>query len=268
MKIIRRFILPSCDNAAEIVQPGKQPFNFPPSPVAPHFSAILRLFLFPIQFMRSNHLDSSFSQLSIKLIAIIRLVTDQTSWISIEKSVINGFLNQFRFVRSGALDMYGDRKTIAVCNCHDFRAFPSFSLANEKTPFFAPAKVASIKHSDKSTSPRFRKSSAKVHNILSIIPAMPHSWKRLWHVWYGGYRLGRSAHCAPVRRIQRIPLRIGRSSVRGRPFPIVSGIGNNGSKMFHCFSLRSIRLLSYGSQSNSRCYKSLVLFNYVQILLR
>ena len=251
MKIIGRFKLPTSCYTAEILQPGKQSFYFPPSSIPSQFSAILRLLLCSVNSMWRNQTDSLFLQFRIKAIAVIRFVTYQASWISLEKSVINGFLNQLRFVRRGAFDMYGDRKTIAVCDCHNFSAFSALSFANQKPPFFAPANVPSIKHSDKSISPRLRKSSANVHKIRSITPAVPHSWKRLWHVWYGGYRWGRSIHCAPVRSIHNIPLSIGRSSRRGRPFPFVAGIGNNGLITDHCFSERSITLLSYGSQSNS-----------------
>jgi hypothetical protein len=33
----------------------------------------------------------------------------------------------------------GDRKTMAVCHCHDLGRFAASSFPNQKTPFFAPA---------------------------------------------------------------------------------------------------------------------------------
>jgi hypothetical protein len=53
-----------------------------------------------------------------------------------------------------ACDSNGDGETRAVCNGHDLRALAPLRLPDARAPFFAPAKVASIKHSVRSMPPR------------------------------------------------------------------------------------------------------------------
>ena len=113
--------------------------------------------------------------------------------------------------------MNGDRKTIAVCHCHDLGPFPTFRRSNVRTPLFAPAKVASIKHSDRSIFPLLRKSSAKAFKSVSITPSATHFWNHRWQVWYEGYREGRSFQGAPVRIIQRMPFKTSLGFRAGRP---------------------------------------------------
>lgn len=113
--------------------------------------------------------------------------------------------------------MNGDRKTMAVCHCHDLGPLPTLRRSNVWTPFFAPAKVASMKHSDRSIFPLLRKSSAKAFKSVSITPSAIHFWNHRWQVWFEGYRSGRSFHGAPVRIIHRIPFNTSRGLRDGRP---------------------------------------------------
>jgi hypothetical protein len=84
--------------------------------------------------------------------------------------------------------------------------------------------------------PRFLRSTASFTRIFSHTPAFTHSWKRRWQVWYGGYFSGKSFHEAPVRHIQRIPLRIVQLSNRGRPETFFAGIADSimGLIKAHC----------------------------------
>ena len=68
----------------------------------------------------------------------------------------------------------GDRKTMAVCHCHELRPFTLLGRAHVPSVFFAPIKVASMKHSLRSTSPRVRKSSASASKTLRRTPACTH----------------------------------------------------------------------------------------------
>jgi hypothetical protein len=136
--------------------------------------------------------------------------------------------------------VYGDRKTMAVCHSHDLRTFAPLGLSHAEPPFFATTKVPSMKHSDRSSLPRLRKSSAKVSSTDFNVPDSTHSWNRRWQVWYEGKRPGRSAQGAPVRRIQKMPLSTARSSIRGRPRPSTRSIlGSSGSIRLHCSSVSS-----------------------------
>jgi hypothetical protein len=94
--------------------------------------------------------------------------------------------------------------------------------------------------------PRSFKSWASAVSILAKTPDSVHSWKRRWQVLFGGYRSGRSAQGAPVRRIQRMPLSTSLGSCGGRPdFPgRALGLGIKSTILCHCSFVRSIDLIS------------------------
>ena len=90
----------------------------------------------------------------------------------------------------------------------------------------------------------------------------PLFWCQRWHVWYGGYRAGRSCHWAPVRRIHRIPLSTLRVFRRDRPLGSVRANGIRGSNTRHWSYVKSIWLYKtrfaqkyriYVGMASSRC---------------
>jgi hypothetical protein len=137
----------------------------------------------------------------------------------------------------------GERKTSAVCHCHDFAPFTTFGAAHIESPFLAATNVPSIKHSARSSLPLTRRSSAKASRTLRRTPDLTQLWNLRWQVWYGGNLSGRSCQRAPVRKIQRIPLRTSRLSLHGLPRPSsrrgFSGI--SGEITAHCSSVNSSR---------------------------
>ena len=112
------------------MKPGKQSFNLPTSFVAPQFPAILRLWGLPASSVWSDKTDLLLAQLLVQGIAVIRLITYNSVGFFTEETVIKGFFDQFAFVRRGALNMYGDWKTMAVRNCHDLGPFATLSRSN------------------------------------------------------------------------------------------------------------------------------------------
>jgi hypothetical protein len=135
----------------------------------------------------------------------------------------------------------GDRKTMKVCHHHEFRAFAPLSRTNSVPPFFATTNVPSMKHSDKSKSPRVRRSSARASSTRRRLPSLTHCWNLLWQVWYGGKRAGKSFHLAPERSIQRMPFITSRFSRHGLPRPSsrLGSSGRCGSMTAHCSSVSS-----------------------------
>src|SRR6478672_8945679 len=107
-------------------------------------------------------------------------------------------LHKGDFMWRSTFNVYGEWKRRAVSNDHNLCILAPLGLSKAEAPFFATTKVPSMKHSDKSMSPRSSKSLARVCSTWSSTPERTHSWKRRWHVWYGGYLSGKSAHCAPV----------------------------------------------------------------------
>jgi hypothetical protein len=136
-----------------------------------------------------------------------------------------------RFMALTTRNPDGDRKTIAVCHRHDLGRFAASSFPNKRAPFFAPAWLPSMKASVRSTLPRSSRSRARAARIRSNTPSRSHFWNRRWHVAKGGYRAGRSAQGAPVRKTHRIPCSTSRGSLHGRPpfsvVPARSGPGTN-----------------------------------------
>ena len=179
-------ILPGDDQTAKIMQPGKQTLDFPTPTVAAQLTAILRSRFAAVVLVRSNQLDALLLQLGIQRITIISAVTDQSLRRGRGKALFDGGGNEASFMRRSACNPHGDRKTMAVRNCHDLGPFAAACWTNCTAPFFAPAKVASINVSPKSNCPRANRSSAKARNGWTSVPPRTHGWKRRWQVWYGG----------------------------------------------------------------------------------
>lgn len=241
-KIIQMIFVAN-DDSSVIVHPGKKSFDFPTPLVTTQFSAVLSFCLLSISLMRRDHLNSDCRQLLIKRVGIISFVTNHFLRLLLNQSVINGCADEFDLMGRSTCRVNGDRKTSAVCHCHEFRTFAPLGLADSSAPFLADTNIPSIKHSERSNLPRDCKSSAKASKSLRKVPFLTQSWKRRWQVWYGGNRSGKSAHGAPVRKIQRMPLIISRLSRHGRPRPSLRrGISpSNGSMIAHCSSLNSSR---------------------------
>jgi hypothetical protein len=230
------------NNPTKVLQPRKQAFNLPASFVTPKFSAVLRFCPFPISFVRRNQFNVEFFQLFIERIRIIRFIADYLSRSLFDKTLAEGSLNQFDLVRRSRFRVDGERKTKAVCHCHELRAFAPLGFSNFEPPFLADTKVPSIKVSDKSSFPRSSKSWAKVSSTLFNLSSLTHSWNRRWQVWYGGNRSGKSAHRAPERKIQSTPFITWRSARRGLPrVATTGGLSNKGSINNHCSSVNSSR---------------------------
>ena len=205
------------------------------------FSTVLRCGFLSIAFMRLNHFNALFSQFSVQWIRIISFIADQSLGQLFGKNFGESFSDQADFMRGSRVHVNGDRKTRAVCHCHDLRTFAPLGFSNFEAPFFATTKVPSIKHSDKSNSPRVRKSSARASRTLFKVSSLTHIWKRRWQVWYGGNLPGKSCQRAPVRNMQRMPSKTSRFSRHGLPRPSSRRIGSamSGSSIAHCSSVNN-----------------------------
>jgi len=229
-------------NPAEVLQPGEQSLDFPTAMVPSERTTILGRWPLPIALVRSDQFNSAPTQPFIQGVTIIGSITNQPLWVLSGKAALERAFDQSDLMRRSTLRGYGDRKTRAICHCHELCTLAPLGFSHPAAPFFAMTKVPSMKHSVRSSLPRSFTSVTSALRTFSKTPAHTHSWYRRWHVWYGGYRSGRSRHVAPVRRIQRMPFRISRSATLGRPFPSArrGTFGSNGFTISHCSSLRSI----------------------------
>src|SRR5688500_2945942 len=230
------------NDSPKILQPRKQAFHFPTPFVAAKFPAVLRFRLRSISFVRRNQFNIKFLQLFIKRIGIICFIADHLFRSFIGNAFCHSSFDQFHFVRRSTLCVDGERKTSAVCHCHELRTLAPLGFSHRKAPFLAETNVPSIKVSDKSNLPRSSKSWAKVSKTFFNLPSLTHSWNRRWQVWYGGKRSGKSCQRAPERRIQRTPFKTSRAGRGGLPRVwTVSAFSNNGAIKAHCSSVNSSR---------------------------
>ena len=164
-------------NPPEVLKPGKKVLHLPPPPIRSQLSPILGFrFLAPIS-MRRNHLNIATSkQAMIKVIAVIGFVTNKLIGSIFSKATVNCFFNQFYFMGRSSFNLSGDRKTRRVCDCHDLGDFAALCLADSKTPFFAGAKVPSIKASRMSIWPRSYRSSTSSCAMHLKTPSSTHRW--------------------------------------------------------------------------------------------
>src|SRR5215217_1251542 len=229
-------------NSSKVLQPGKQAFDFPTSFISAQDTAILGGRFLAVGFVWRNHLNSLLLQTLIERIAIIGSITDQSFRFFFGESLFQGFFHQLHFMWRSTSNGYGERKTSAICHCHELCTFAPLGFSHPSAPFLAITKLPSMKHSVRSKPPRSFTSLTSTRNTSSNTPFSTHSWNRRWQVWYGGYRSGMSCQGAPVRKTHKMPFRIARSSTRGRPLPSArrATFGSNGSTTAHCSSLRSI----------------------------
>jgi len=245
----------SNNNSPKILQPGKQAFDFPSTPITPKLSAILGRRLFTSASMWRDHLNTAIMQkLLIKTVTIVSFIANKLVRRIAAKTTIDSCLNKLYFMGRSAFHMSGDRKATSVCDCQDLGAFAALCLADSKTPFFAGAKQPSMKASRISIWPRSYRSSTSSWAMRWNIPPRTHCWNQRWHVWYGGYLWGRSFQGAPVRKIHRIPFITSRGSRGLRPLGSLIGVKDTimGSIRFHCSFVSSILILLHNQALMSR----------------
>jgi len=144
--------LPSCDEPAEVVHPGEEPFDLPALLVAAKLAPVLRFA--PVAAVRGDHLDGVFVlEPLVELVRVVGFVADQSSGQLVEKASGKNFFNKVALGRRSACDRYGERKTVASGDSDDLRALAPPRWTDREAPFLAPAKVASTNASSRLSLP-------------------------------------------------------------------------------------------------------------------
>ena len=172
-------VFPANDDATIIMEPSKQALDFPATTIPAQGAAILGDGSAPVPAVRRDqfHLEM-FAYPLIQRIAVVGFIADQSLRCFAEEAPLERGFDERGFIRRSADHVHGDRKTMAVCDCHDFAAFAAFCRADTRAPFFAELKLASMKDSLRSSFPRSRRSSARVCSKRSNSPERCHCWKR------------------------------------------------------------------------------------------
>jgi hypothetical protein len=235
-------VLPTSHESTKVMEPSKEPLDAPTSAVAAQRTTVLRR-RSALSAMRRDHFDAvTLGQVAIQSVAVIGSVANQSLGESVEEAVAEDPFDKLTFVRRSTFDTNGERKTMVIGESDDFRSFAALGGPDREAPFFAPVKEASMKASSCWSFPRACNFLARTRKMRSSLPSRTHCCKRRWQVWYGGYLLGSSRHCAPVPKTHRIPLSTARVSCQGRPRPSARRWGRKiGSINFHWESLSSHR---------------------------
>jgi len=239
---------PADEEAAVVAKPGDRTLHLPASFVPAERTPIL-MFPFPSGQVWGDQIDSSLFKPKPKRERIVTPITDEPLRV-LPRASGSGMAYSDRgerlgregdLTRASAMEGNSQRNTLAVCQYHKFRSFALSGLADVETPFFAGAKVASMKHSLHWIRPRWLSSVRKVRHIFSQTPSSSQSLSRRQQVLGLGYSSGRSCHRAPERKIQRIPSRTLRLSAQARPR--LRRRGSSGLIFSHCRSDRTARQL-------------------------
>jgi hypothetical protein len=243
-----------CRNTTEVLQPGEESLDFPATAVTPQRPPVLSYGLLPVAAMWRNHLDACSGQLGVERVGVIGFIADQSLGQFGGKNFGESACNKGDLMRRSRRRVDGERKTRAVCHRQELRTFAPLGLSHPEAPFLATTNVPSMKHSDRSRSPRSLRSAARASRARRRVPSPTHCWNRRWQVWYAGNLSGRSCHLAPERRIQRMPFRTSRVSFHGLPRPSSrrGGVGISGSIIAHCSSVISSRLAISADFSRTR----------------
>ena len=240
----------------EVIEPAKESLDLPATPIAPKGTPVLGRRLGSVAFVRRDQFDVSSAQASIQRIAVVSFIPNQSSGKFTSEAGSQRFVDEGDFMWRSRGHKGCDRKTRAVCHCHEFATLAPLGGSHASPPFLAITKVPSMKHSERSSFPRSRTSSTMALSTFSSTPERTHCWNRRWQVWYGGYRSGRSCHRAPVFKIQSIPSNTSRVSFQGRPRPSgrLRGVGTRGLSTSHWASVKSIdSSFGWGSPRGSCC---------------
>ena len=239
-----QMIVVANQQAVEVAQPGKGPFDFPTLAVTPQFPSVVERRLLAVLAMRTDQHDAALQQPPAQAVAVAAPVGNDAQGSLAGPAAFlrsgnlsQGAFGQRHFRRAGADQLASQRNTRAVDHHHPLRALAALGFADAEAPFFAGAKLASRKLSSQSKVPRVSSSERNARQTLSQTPCFSQRAKRRQQVPGLGYSLGRSRQRAPVLSTQRMPSNTRRLSAQGRPRLLSRG--SNGWIFFHCSSDRN-----------------------------
>lgn len=135
--------------AAEVLQRREEALDLPAAAVAPELPAVLG-HVSPGGAVRREERYPALGHPGIHGVTVVAAVADNSLRQRPEKARLQRVLDEGDVPGIRTCDSNGERKTSTVCDCHDLGAFAFAGESDGAAPFFAPAKVASMKASVKS----------------------------------------------------------------------------------------------------------------------
>ena len=193
---------------------------------------------------RDDWLNVTLEQQRTHLVAVIPTICNQPLGLatfgsaSSDAPILQGLFEQFHLRWGSLLHVYSERSTLAIGQYHELCSLASFSLPDQRAPFFAVMNMPSMKHSSHRTFFLSSNWSRKARHMFRSTSDSAHSFKRRWTVLFEPYLSGNSLQGAPVQRIQRMPSKHKRSSAGGRPpFFRRLRLGSSALINSHCLSV-------------------------------
>jgi hypothetical protein len=244
--INRERMIVSDSQSSKATNPGEGSFNFVSSSVSLTCDLLEDLLVLPVLAVGGNESDSPFTKTLPERIAVISLVCDESLGTRfgtalstvVNSDVVQSFFYKRDLSRRGRVDMASKWNTLTVDHHHPLRSLAFLGFPDCKAPFFAGAKLPSIKASFQSSFCLSSSSARNARHMSSHRSCSSQRSKRLLHVLPLGKGSGISLQRAPVRKIQRIPSSTSLLSICGRPFlKNRSCFGSNGSIFDHSSSV-------------------------------
>jgi hypothetical protein len=119
-------VLPAGHQPAKGMEPSEKPLHPPTSAVTAQRTTVLRRV--PAHSpVRCDHYDAvPLGQVTVQTVTVIGFVADQSRGKSVEETVPEDPFYDLAFVRRGALDTNGERKTVLIGESEDFRPLAAF----------------------------------------------------------------------------------------------------------------------------------------------
>lgn len=122
------------NKATEVLQPGKEAFDFPAATATSEMSPVLSK-AFVVVAVWSNHIDAALRQACIEAVGVVGSIADQVLRRSGNQQFGGSSLEERYFMRRSTLNACGDGKTVAVCNRHDLGTLGAFGRPNARPRF-------------------------------------------------------------------------------------------------------------------------------------
>ena len=173
-------VFPANDCATKVMKPSEQTLDISPTAaISTQAAPVLSCRGHAHNFVRRDELHAvALLDALVQRVAVVGAIANHPLGNFPEEALVERGFDEFCFMRRSAGHVHGERKTMAVCDCHDFAAFAAFCRADTRAPFFAPLKLASMKDSLRSSFPRSRKSSASFCSRRVNNPLRCQCWKR------------------------------------------------------------------------------------------
>jgi hypothetical protein len=120
---------------SKVLQPGKQALDLSAVSIAPQRSAILSGRLPAVGLVRNNQFDALLAQPFIQRVTVIGSISDQSFRTFLGKTAFERSFDQSDFMRRSTFNGYGDRKTSAICHCHELCTLAPLGLSHPSASF-------------------------------------------------------------------------------------------------------------------------------------